>query len=116
MIRKTGHTYNPNTAKEWKERVQTYFTLHRQPQIEEPVKLSVSFFLPRPKRLVGVDRSIPHVSKPDADNLLKAVMDAMTNVGVWRDDSLVFSVSADKWYAQGEPGAQIIVKVGFKGS
>jgi Holliday junction resolvase RusA-like endonuclease len=115
MIRKTGHTYNPNTAKEWKETIQTYFMLHRQPQIEGPVNLSVSFFLPKPKRLVGVDRSIPHVSKPDADNLLKAVMDAMTDAGIWRDDSLVFSISVDKWYARGEPGAQIIVKVGFEG-
>jgi Holliday junction resolvase RusA-like endonuclease len=111
---KAGHAYNPDTAKEWKGAVQAYFMMHRKPQINEPVSLSVSFFLPRPKRMKGDDNiPLPHAMKPDTDNLLKAVMDAMTDAGVWKDDAQSFAISADKWYASAESrvGAQIVVRV-----
>ena len=38
-------------------------------------------------------------AKPDVDNLLKAVMDALTDDGWWHDDSLVCAVVALKSYA-----------------
>ncbi len=51
--------------------------------------------------------TIQHAKKPDIDNLVKAVMDAMTFAGVWRDDSLVWNVHATKIYAGKFPGVLI---------
>jgi Holliday junction resolvase RusA-like endonuclease len=51
-----------------------------------------------------------HVKKPDTDNLLKAVMDSLTEAGVWEDDALVFWTEAAKQYASDETGAQITVE------
>jgi Holliday junction resolvase RusA-like endonuclease len=108
---KTGHVYNPDTAREWKETIQAHFLISRKPQITVPVYLKVSFYLPRPKRLNRETGNIPHIAKPDVDNLLKSVMDALTDAGAWKDDSLVFATAADKWYARENTGARIIVKI-----
>ncbi|HJV46617.1 MAG TPA: RusA family crossover junction endodeoxyribonuclease [Bacillota bacterium] len=37
-------------------------------------------------------------SKPDADNYLKAIKDALKNV-IWKDDSQVVDVTISKWYS-----------------
>ena len=85
------------------------FVPFHRPPIANPVRLRVSFFLPRPKAMKG-EAAVPHTKKPDVDNLLKAVMDSMTAAGVWKDDALVYVTNAGKWYAAGKTGAQIIVE------
>jgi Holliday junction resolvase RusA-like endonuclease len=47
------------------------------------------------KKLAAIAGEIPHTSKPDADNLVKAWLDAMNRV-VFRDDSAVTKVTAEK--------------------
>jgi Holliday junction resolvase RusA-like endonuclease len=43
--------------------------------------------------------------KPDVDNYLKSLMDALTAAGVWADDSQVVAIVARKeWASAGEPG------------
>jgi len=106
-----GHAYNPDSADAWKEEVKFAFLSCRRPTITGPVRLQVSFFLPRPKKLKAEEAgNIHHIKKPDTDNLLKAVMDAMTDVGVWNDDSQVYRSEAGKYYAREKTGAQIIVE------
>lgn len=71
-------------------------------ELEGPIELQVRFLLPRPKRLCRRSDPagpVPSASKPDLDNLLKAVMDALTGVRVWRDDAQVVTISASKSYA-----------------
>jgi Holliday junction resolvase RusA-like endonuclease len=109
VVKDTGHIYTPNTAKDWKELVTAECMAHRQPEINEPVRLTVCFYFPLPKRLNGKNFS-PHVSKPDIDNLLKAVQDAMTEAKVWIDDAVVFSVVTEKWYSAKKSGAWIQVE------
>jgi len=109
---KKGHVYTPDSAKEWKQIVVAECLLHRQPLILQPVKLTVCFYLPVPKSAKIKDGFYyPHTAKPDADNLLKAVMDAMTEANVWYDDALVYSSCAEKWYCLGKCGARIKVEV-----
>jgi hypothetical protein len=62
------------------------------------------------KECVFEDQCVAHGAKPDLDNLQKAVMDAITNVGIWKDDALVFKVEAEKWYCADNIGAQIIIE------
>jgi Holliday junction resolvase RusA-like endonuclease len=76
-------------------------------------KANSRFLFYKTKEQKNIDADyIPHTVKPDTDNLLKAVMDAMTEAGVWTDDALVYSTKSEKWYAsEGECGARIKVEV-----
>jgi crossover junction endodeoxyribonuclease RusA len=60
------------------------------------VRLSVAFYLPRPKSLPR--RHTAHTKAPDVDKLLRAILDALTHV-IFRDDSQVCELVAVKHYA-----------------
>jgi Holliday junction resolvase RusA-like endonuclease len=71
-----------------------------------PVKLTLNFYLPRPKGHFGsgknADKLKPsapdfHITKPDADKLVRAVKDGLKGV-VYGDDSQVQQFVAAKWY------------------
>ena len=104
---RNGHVrvYDPGTAENWKAQIAL---AAREAglaglRLAGPVELRVEFLMPRPKRLLGKRAEpwrIPHVSKPDLDNLTKGVMDACTAVEVWLDDSQVYEVIASKHYTE----------------
>jgi crossover junction endodeoxyribonuclease RusA len=82
--------------------------------LEEPLALSVTFRMPRPKShrgAKGLKPSAPsHVAtKPDIDKLLRAVLDALTGV-VFRDDAQVAVLGASKQYDDGVIGCSIRVE------
>jgi Holliday junction resolvase RusA-like endonuclease len=84
------------------------------------VEVELIFYIPRPnahyrsgKHADDLRDSAPkhHVSTPDVDNLAKAVMDCMTRLGFWRDDSQVTTVSAHKlWCGKQGGGARISIR------
>jgi Holliday junction resolvase RusA-like endonuclease len=47
-----------------------------------------------------------HTSKPDADNLAKAVLDALNGI-LYEDDSQVVMLAVTKRYAKSEPGTMV---------
>lgn len=108
--------YDPGTAEGWKGQIALAVQGLLPPApIAGPVYVSITFYLPRPKRLMrkkDPDEEIPHTGKPDLDNLVKAVFDALTQVGLWEDDSQVYSSVVHKVYVAkgGRPGAGIMVK------
>jgi Holliday junction resolvase RusA-like endonuclease len=72
----------------------------------EAFECKLTFFFRRPKSHYGkgghVKASAPicHVSKPDADNLAKLVLDRITRGGqIWRDDSQVAKLRVEKYWA-----------------
>lgn len=72
-----------------------------------PVSVRITFFMPRPKT---VKRHMPTVP-PDIDKLCRAILDALTDAGVWVDDSQVVDLGATKIYASGiHVGAHITVE------
>jgi Holliday junction resolvase RusA-like endonuclease len=75
-----------------------------------PVEVSIVFSMPRPQR-VPKERLGHPCTKPDLDNLEKAVLDALNGI-FWVDDGLVVAKGARKVYAgeQG-PGIWIAVKL-----
>ena len=102
--------YNPTTANEWKAQVMAEAQKHRPPApIEGPVRVGLTFQFDRPnshfKAAKGVvtlkpDAPFFHATKPDCDNLEKAVLDAITNTGgFWSDDAAVAWISTRKLYA-----------------
>jgi Holliday junction resolvase RusA-like endonuclease len=75
--------------------------------IDEPIELSVIFYLPKPKTAT---RDVPSVM-PDLDKLVRAVGDSLTDSGLIRDDSRIITIHAEKRYADDRgPGAVIRVK------
>ncbi len=84
---------------------------------EGRAKLHLTFILPRPashKTSKGaLTKSAPraHLSTPDLDKLVRAVGDGITDAGVWRDDSQVIEIRAEKHYENlfADPGASIII-------
>jgi crossover junction endodeoxyribonuclease RusA len=108
-----ARVYDPGTAEGWKGQV----ALAAQPFIpEEPVNspaaIHLRFRLPRPRSHFGksgLKAGAPgfHASKPDVDNLAKAVIDALVAVGFLRDDCLVYLLAITKRYADSGPGCDV---------
>ena len=72
-----------------------------------PVEIEVIFYLERPATVPVAKRPWP-IKPPDADKLLRGVLDGMTDAGVWDDDGQVVKITAWKVYADTrEPGAFI---------
>lgn len=72
--------------------------------IEGPVSLSVVFVMPRPRNLVWKSKPMPRLpkaSKPDFENIVKALMDALTGIA-WRDDAQVWAATVTKYVAAGD--------------
>ena len=85
-----------------------------------PLRLVIVFFMPRPKSHYGTGKNagklkdsapVNHTSKPDLDNLIKFVKDAL-NGKYWTDDSIISTVIATKVYSN-EPKTRIIIKQDF---
>jgi crossover junction endodeoxyribonuclease RusA len=73
--------------------------------IDEPVELSVIFYLPRPKTAT---REFPAVM-PDLDKLIRSVGDSLSGT-VIRDDSRIIAIHAQKLYADSR-GVGAVIRV-----
>lgn len=71
-----------------------------------PLRLELAFYFSRPKSHYGTGKNLSflkpfaplrHTSKPDIDNCIKFVQDALNKV-YWRDDSLICELSIKKLY------------------
>lgn len=67
--------------------------------LDEPVKVFVVFYMPRPKT---VKRALPS-TKPDLDKLLRAVGDGLGD-GVVKDDSRIVGWYVEEFYDDGRDG------------
>ena len=76
--------------------------------------LSVEFYMPIPKSLSKKKREELrgrwHCKKPDVDNLLKLVQDALNGLA-WKDDSQIVSCAVKKLYTYDDcPKTRVIIK------
>ena len=79
-----------------------------------PLFVSAEFVFSRPSRLKWKRRPTPrllHEKKPDLDNCLKSLCDALQGCGIVADDSSICSLTATKWYAAGneQPHVSIVL-------
>lgn len=100
-----GHAavYDPGTADGWKGSIALAAKSYL-PAIPFncPIVCNLVFLFPRPARLMrkkDPEGRIPFTGKPDRDNSDKAVLDALTTIGMWRDDALVYDGRITKFYA-----------------
>ena len=71
--------------------------------LDEPVELSVIFYLPRPKTAT---RKFPEVM-PDLDKLIRSVGDSLSGT-IIKDDSRIIAIHAKKLYADARSVGAVI--------
>ena len=86
---------------------------HRPPESfprNLPIACSIRLFFPyrktEKKTPVKLRAHIAHTVPPDADNLVKFLLDCMTRCNFWNDDSQVFHLNIEKYF-HASPGIQI---------
>lgn len=78
--------------------------MQERPPWEGPIAVDIEFVFARPASMRWKTKAMIrtwHQKRPDLDNIIKAVKDALTGV-VWRDDSQVARLNVSKWTAGGE--------------
>ena len=80
------------------QEVESFYTQLLKPFApKEPIVggalVDISFYYKTAKRL----RGLPRLCRPDVDNMAKTVLDVMTKLGYWNDDSQVIQLKASKF-------------------
>jgi crossover junction endodeoxyribonuclease RusA len=110
--------YDPGTANEWKNQIyiQGKDFVPAVP-LDMALRVDLIFYFPRPKAHFRSNGELKpnapeyHTSKPDRDNLDKAVMDQMTAMRFWVDDSQAADGRLRKFYDDGRgPGVDVCVR------
>lgn len=86
---------------------------YQGPPLRCPILLACLFVMPRPQIMMWRKRPMPrapHTSRPDVDNLLKSVKDALSKL-TWADDSQVCDVRASKVVAAGDEQPHVHVEI-----
>lgn len=110
-----GHAraYTPKDTERWEAAFAAIAAEHApRVALDEPVRVDVLAVMPRPKRLqrrADPDGLVWCESKPDADNVRKAVLDAMK--AWWRDDALVAAGQTVKAFAEKTGAPRVVVRV-----
>ncbi len=109
-------TYTPDKTVDFEERLKYHARAEMggDAPFMRPCRVEVEARFPLPKsastaarRIIDADMALPHTVKPDADNVLKAVLDAMNGI-VFEDDKLACDVRITKRYSR-TPGLTVYV-------
>jgi Holliday junction resolvase RusA-like endonuclease len=85
---------------------------YRGAPLDKAVAIEVVFVFARPKSVPKRDGTarLPHTSKPDLDNVMKALLDALNGV-LFMDDSQVNIARIEKWKAATGEQPHTLVRV-----
>lgn len=117
-VTRSGHAYTPKKTAEYEKLVKVYaiktMDEHGLKPTGEAIRLDVQAFFQIPKSwslskkknaAYGV---LKPIGRPDADNCIKAVQDAMNGI-VYKDDSQIVELIGGKHYSY-EPRVEVTVK------
>lgn len=111
---RTGHSYTPKETVAYESRIRDACKASCAKRIEGPVRIFIKAYMSIPasasKRMREDMRLniIRPTKKPDIDNVIKAVLDALNGLA-YADDKNVVYVGASKWYAE-EPSLEITIE------
>ena len=118
-VGKFVQTYDPSSQD--KENFLQKAVLDNKPDrpMEGAIELNAIFYMPRPKGHFGSGRnegklksSAPnyHTKKPDLDNMLKFIKDALNGI-YWKDDSQIYRLGdTKKVYTSMAPRIEIVIE------
>jgi crossover junction endodeoxyribonuclease RusA len=108
----------PAAVYQWRGQVQQAVAQQEAEPFHGPVELYLAFDLPRPSGHYGTGRNADLVKPsspthptvaPDLDKLVRCVADAITDAGLWKDDSQVCAIHAGKRYVDHTPPGVLII-------
>lgn len=120
-VTRAGRTYTPARTAEHEDRIRkeaAAVASMRSPDgspmapMQGPLICNIVCQMPIPKSWPKARREDAqrfgrwHTGKPDADNLAKAVLDALNGI-LYEDDSQVVMLAVTKRYAKAEPGTTV---------
>lgn len=105
---KSGHAYDPQRSQNYKQLVRFWVTQHLKKipgfkPYENALCVDLTFYLGIPsswakqKKLQAIQGQIRPISRPDTDNLVKSVTDAINGL-LWVDDAIITDLTARKRY------------------
>ena len=103
----TGKVYTPTRTKDYEELVEQYFLLKypRYKTLDGRIKMDIVAYFEVPKstsKLVKtqmMENKISPNKKPDIDNIVKIILDAMNNIA-FKDDTQITKISVEKKYSE----------------
>ena len=82
------------------------------PPLDCPITMDVVFVFPRPANVRKKDGTgrLPHTGKPDRDNVMKSLQDALEGI-LFRNDSLIYDgrVTKFKAAADEQPHVEVVI-------
>lgn len=111
----TGQVYTPTTTKDYEYLVEQYFLLKypKFKQLEGRVSVNIiaTFGIPKSTKKQDkekmLENSISPTKKPDIDNIVKIILDAM-NKFAFKDDTQITKLTVEKIYGTEEKVLVII--------
>ncbi|WP_041848247.1 RusA family crossover junction endodeoxyribonuclease [Caldibacillus thermoamylovorans] len=112
-----GHVrmYDPKKSRDYKNYIRLAASEHKPEKLlEGPLSMKVKIYRPslksfsKKKAEMAEKGKLRPVTKPDTDNYVKAIKDALKSV-IWKDDSQVVELHASKYYSQ-NPRIEIEIK------
>ena len=103
---------NPQ-LRSWRQDVAAVVAEAADGQLEGPIQVDLEFVLSRPSGHFGKRGLLPSApryptgARGDLDKLCRAVLDAVTAAGAWRDDGQVVRLDAWKRYAAEAEGPHV---------
>lgn len=111
----TGSVYTPTKTKDYETLVEQYFLL-KYPRFKPfegrvQVEINANFEIPKSTKKADkelmLENKINPTKKPDIDNIVKIILDAMNGIA-FNDDTQITKLSVEKKYAVSE---SIIVRI-----
>lgn len=97
-------TFTPEKTKQYEELVRWSWRAAKcKPLANQPLEVLVYAYFTPPKSASKKKQNAmlgaPYMHKPDADNIAKAILDALNGIA-YADDSAVVSLTVEKFYAE----------------
>ncbi|MCU9614113.1 RusA family crossover junction endodeoxyribonuclease [Caldibacillus lycopersici] len=98
--------YDPKKSSDFKKYVKLVASQHKPKEVlKGPISMKVDIYKPslksfsKKKILAAEQGELRPTTKPDVDNYVKGIKDALKSV-IWKDDSQVVELHISKWYSE----------------
>jgi len=108
-----GHAATPTKTVNYETLVKELYIANKLPMLEGAIMANISIYYDIPKstskkkKALMLDWEIYPTKKPDIDNILKIIFDALNGIA-YKDDSQIINVSCEKKY---DENARVIVNL-----
>lgn len=111
----TGAVYTPTRTKDYENLVMQYFMI-KYPKFKQlegrvSVEIVANFEVPKSTKkqdkILMLENKINPIKKPDIDNIVKIILDAMNEIA-FKDDTQITKLNVEKKYSEAE---SVFVKI-----